>query len=147
MADPYEAFIESRLCDGETERQIRDRLDDAFAPATELCQACRKRRATKLCDRLIGMEWLGDTNGMTRVYRLASRKFTCDRRICDECAVFVGRIFWNGANPGTDTTDRCPWCKGVVDRNPPAVITEDEARELRRQLWDRQEGRPSPRPL
>lgn len=68
----------------------------------EMCQVCHKRKATKLCDRIIRhwkwaghtpMHWEKDesTGTMYRAYEKGpiSGTDTCDMKLCDQCATFV----------------------------------------------------------
>ncbi len=45
---------------------------------TNLCDECKKREATRLCDYDIGYNI--DVSGKGKVKRV-----TCDRKLCDEC--------------------------------------------------------------
>lgn len=48
-----------------------------------ICEECRKREATKLCDYVVGYSI--DLYGPGKIH-----KATCDRKICDKCATQIG---------------------------------------------------------
>lgn len=56
-----------------------------------VCPCCRKRPATKLCDFPTGV--------VTTSIDFVPRRTTCDRPLCDECAIHVA-----------EDTDFCPKC-------------------------------------
>jgi len=150
MSDPYEAFIESRLAAGETDEQVQQRIKEAFLPTAELCHFCKSREATLLCDFPIGYEWRGDYVSQSckvRVATLESETFSCDRRICRECAtakpaMFVCRISDDGsdiANPeDCDSEDYCPACQKRTHllQGKMKVLTKEDANALRLQMWN-----------
>ena len=53
-----------------------------------LCEHCRKREATKLCDfPLSRIEWVGHPPKINGEYiGPMAKTLTCDRKICDQCA-------------------------------------------------------------
>lgn len=56
-----------------------------IVPFKERCWFCRKRKATKLCDFVVGYLFTSiDFKKSTQ---------TCDRQICDECATELGDEF------------------------------------------------------
>ena len=48
----------------------------------ERCMICRKRKATKLCDFVVGEVW----NSID----FKTAPMTCDKGMCDRCAVYLG---------------------------------------------------------
>lgn len=68
-----------------------------FIPEDDLCQFCRKRKATLLCDMP-----RGKIIGHARGNGFDSHIMTCDRRICTECTTRV-----NGF-------DFCPDCVKMI---------------------------------
>ena len=79
--------------DGAVERRTSMNKVVEFIPEDDLCQFCRKRKATLLCD-------MPHSTIVThaRGSGFESRIITCDRRICTECTTRV-----NGF-------DFCPEC-------------------------------------
>lgn len=47
-----------------------------------VCQACRKRGHTKLCDFATG-------SGIVTSRNFSELTITCDKKLCDECAVNI----------------------------------------------------------
>lgn len=56
-----------------------------IVPYTERCDFCHKKKFTKLCDFVDGHTWTSID------FRQVPN--TCDRKICDECAVNLGNDF------------------------------------------------------
>lgn len=56
-----------------------------IVPHEERCEFCRKQAYTKLCDWKDGYVW----NSID----FKKRANTCDRRICDDCAVNLAKEF------------------------------------------------------
>lgn len=58
---------------------------EQLPPLEERCMFCRKRKATKLCDFMIGESW----NSID----FQTKRETCDRQMCDKCATNLGEEF------------------------------------------------------
>jgi hypothetical protein len=76
-----------------------------------ICQACKKREATKLCDKVKGeYKWAGHPPRSTRVISHTKQAFsepltgtiTCDRMLCDKCATNITGM------------DLCPRCLSEI---------------------------------
>jgi hypothetical protein len=110
----------------------------------ESCFHCGEP-ATKLCDFHIGQvigEYVRDghpsQNRWMAVTSMAcleqGRAFhTCDRPLCDACAVHKGNIFICGELGGVETIDRCKEHDSADDSDAP-MLTDKEADSIRRAL-------------
>lgn len=49
------------------------------------CEFCKKRKATRLCDFVVGEFWTS--------IDFKTKRFTCDKPICDECALKLNDHF------------------------------------------------------
>jgi hypothetical protein len=63
-----------------------------------VCQFCKKREATRLCDKVKGeWRWVGHPPAFVKDKRM-SRLITCDAEICDKCVTNITGM------------DLCPKC-------------------------------------
>jgi hypothetical protein len=103
--------------------------------------ACCGAPATLLCDFVIGREWTvsqwwpGSLRHPWRGWQRRTggdeaRHFTCDRPLCDACAIHQGNMFLCGKEGGIESIDHCPEHAGKHDSLAP-VISEEEAAVLR----------------
>lgn len=133
-----------------------------------------KKRATKLCDHVIGFEWKGDMGDCYRSLSLADGRiverktgeqyrvtakggemFTCDRPMCDDCAITDGWTHYKGSDEhpelsGFESHDLCPQCvsRPKDNINP---CTKEEAAAIRDRMWKESAGmlrlvQPTPEP-
>lgn len=100
--------------------------------------------ASKLCDFHIGLVVGGFTrDGAPEANRWravmtagqAEHFYTCDRALCDACAVNKGRIFVCGAEPFLDTYDYCKDHAAIKGEDyDPVMLLPSEAASIRREL-------------
>lgn len=67
---------------------------EPIIPSEERCEICRKKKAEFLCDMPKGrakMLHIKNPDGTTD-YKNSFKSYmrTCDKRICDKCAVYLG---------------------------------------------------------
>ena len=65
-----------------------------------------------------------------------SEMYTCDAPICDQCATYIGPIFFDGDKTHTaiESVDVCPLHGGHQFYRSP-IITAEQAERIRRQTW------------
>lgn len=94
--------LEQKVAD--LERTIEDL---SIAPRCFYCGGI----ATKLCDHIIGY---ASDDGLIHI-NPPSKRITCSRPLCDECASQQGTIFFSD---GADTWDYCAEHAGKMDDTP-----------------------------
>lgn len=57
-----------------------------FIPKHEICYECYKRRATKLCDFIIGQTGITFYRSFSLFKNQQPRFLTCDKPLCDRCS-------------------------------------------------------------
>lgn len=77
-------------------------MDNVHELPKERCEFCKKREATKLCDKVKGTwSWVGHPpkiNGYIDTKEPMDGIITCDNKICDKCATNITGM------------DACPSC-------------------------------------